>query len=108
MVGKASIESDGLSDGDIGEVEFLRIGVDPWVVEVDDTEYRRAGGNEAAELDVVDLCRDAIHRRAQHGVVEVALGIVQLGLGLRVGREFLERQIGIAEQLGLGSWRSAA
>ena len=56
MIGeRVDIEIDGLPDGDIGEVGLLRIGVDPGIVEVDDAEYRRAGGDEAAELDVVDL-----------------------------------------------------
>ena len=35
----------------------------------------------------------------QHGVVEVALRLVERGLGLLIGRELLDRQIGIAEQL---------
>ncbi len=29
--------------------------------------------DEAAELDLLDLRRDAAHRRAHHGVVEIAL-----------------------------------
>ena len=58
--------------------------------------------DEAAELDLVDLGGDAVHRRAHHGVVEIALGIVERGLGLHIGRKLLERQIGIAEQLRLG------
>ena len=55
--------------------------------------------SEAAELDLVDLGRDAGHRRAHGGEIEVALGVVERGLGLLVGRKLLERQIGIAEQL---------
>ncbi|MEY9502612.1 hypothetical protein ABIE87_002170 [Bradyrhizobium diazoefficiens] len=35
-------------------------------------------------------------------MIEIALGVVELGLGLRVGWEFLQRQVGIAEQLRLG------
>ena len=66
---------------------------------VDDAEHRRAGHDEAAELDLLDLRRDAVHRRAHHGVVEIALGLVERRLGLHVGRKLLERQIGIAEQL---------
>ena len=56
----------------------------------------------AAELDLLDLRRDARHRRAQHRVVEIALRHVELRLGLRVGRKLRQRQIGIAEQLRLG------
>jgi len=47
-----------LSDRDIGEVAFLRVGVDPGIVDVDDGEHRRARGDETAELDLVDLGRD--------------------------------------------------
>ena len=64
----------------IGDVGFLRIGVDPGRAVVDHAEHRRAGGDEAAELDVVDLRRDAVDRRAQHGVVEIALRLVERGL----------------------------
>ena len=71
--------------------------------DVDDGEHRRAGHDEAAELDLLDLRRDAGHRRAHHGVVEIALGLVERGLGLGIGRELLERQFGIAEQLR--QWR---
>ena len=62
-------------------------------------EHRRAGDDEAAELDLLDLGRDAVHRRAHRGEVEVALRVVERGLGLHVGRKLLQRQIGIAEQL---------
>ncbi len=62
-------------------------------------EHRRAGDDEAAELDLFDLGRDAVHRRAHRGQIEVALGIVERGLGLHIGRKLLERQLGIAEQL---------
>ena len=63
-------------------------------------EHRRAGGDEAAELDVVDLRRDAGDRRAQHRVVEIALRLFERGRRLHVGGEFLDRQVGIAEQAG--------
>ena len=49
----------------MGEIGFLRIGVDP-DRGVDDAEHRRAGHHEAAELDLLDLRRDAGHRRAHH------------------------------------------
>ncbi len=51
---------------------------------------------------MLDLGRDARHRRAHHGVVEIAFGLLERRLGLRIGRELLERQIRIAEQLGFG------
>ena len=73
---------DLLADPQIGDVGFLRIGVDPGRAVVDHAEHRRAGGDEAAELDVVDLRRGAGDRRAQHGVVEIALGLIERGLGL--------------------------
>ena len=66
---------------------------------VDHAEHRRAGRDETAELDVVDLRRRAGDRRAQDGMVEIALRLVERRLGLRIGRKFLDRQIGIAEQL---------
>ena len=81
--GKASTSMlTGWPDRDIGEVGFLQVGVDPGLGGVDDAEHRGAGDNEAAELDLVDLGRDAGHRRAHHGVVEVALGLVERRLGL--------------------------
>ena len=98
---RIDVERDGLADRDIGEIAFLRIGVDPGVGDVDDGEHRRAGGDEAAELDLVDLGRDPRHRRAQHGVIEIALRHAERRLGLGVGRELLQRQVGIAEQLRL-------
>ena len=91
---------DLLADAEIGDVGFLRIGVDPRRAVVDDAEHRRAGGHEAAELDVVDLRRRAGDRRPEHGVVEVALGLVERRLGLLVGREIFDRQIGIARAAG--------
>ena len=84
--GKASTSIvDRLAEAQIGDVGFLRIGVDPRRAVVDHAEHRRAGGDEAAELDVVDLRRDAGDRRAQHRVVEVALRLVERGRGLHVG-----------------------
>ena len=88
--------------------DSFEVGVDPGFGGVDDAEHRRAGGDETAELDLLDLGGDAGHRRAHHGVVEVALGLVERRLGLGVGRKLLDRQIGIAEQLGLARWKSAA
>ena len=93
------VERDALADRHIGEIGFLRIGVDPGVGDVDDGEHRGARHHEAAELDLLDLRRDAVHRRAHGGQIEVALGVVERGLGLHVGRKLLERQLGIAEQL---------
>ncbi len=89
---------DLLADPQIGDVGFLRIGVDPGRAVVDDAEDRRAGGDEAAELDIVDLRGGAGDRRLERGVVEIALRLVEHRLGLLVGRELLDRQIGIAEQ----------
>ena len=53
----------------------------------------------AAELDRIDLRGDAGNRRAQHGVIEIALGLIERSGSLHVGRIFLERQIRIAEKL---------
>ena len=100
--------STGLPDRDIGEIRFLQIGVDPGLGGVDDAEHRGAGDDEAAELDLVDLGRNAADRRPHHGVIEIAFGLRQRRLGLVIGRKLLERQVGIAEQLGLGTWRAAA
>ena len=61
------VERRLLPDAQIGDVGFLRIGVDPGALVVDHAEHRRAGGDEAAELDVVDLRRGARDRRAHHG-----------------------------------------
>ena len=66
---------------------------------VDHAQHRRAGVDEAAELDVVDLRRVAGERRAHRRVIEIALRLIERRLGLQVRREFFERQIGIAEQL---------
>ena len=55
--------------------------------------------DEAAELDLVDLGRDAAPSARAHGVVEIALGVVERRLGLAIGRKLLQRQLGIAEQL---------
>jgi len=103
VVGEA-VDRDGhlLPDAQIGDVGFLRIGLDPGIMVVDHAQHRRAGGEEAAELDIVHLRGGARHRRAHDGVVEIALGVVERGLGLRVFGELLERQLGIAEQLAQG------
>ena len=60
--------------------------------------------DEAAELDLVDLRSDAVHRCA-HTVVRSRLRWASSSarLGLHVGRELLERQFGIAEQLRLSA-----
>ena len=93
------VERRLLADAQIGDVGFLRIGVDPGRLIVDHAEDRRAGGDEAADLDVVDLRGGAGDRRAHDGVVEIALRVVERGLGLRVFGKLGERQVGIAEQL---------
>ncbi len=101
MIGKRiDLDRDRLSRRDIGEIRFLQVGVDPGFRGVDDGEHRRARDDEAAELNLVDLRRDPGHRGAHHGVIEIALGLRQRRLGLGVGGKLLERQIGIAEQLG--------
>jgi len=41
-------------------------------------------------------------------VIEVALGLIQRRFRLRIGRELLEWQIGLAEQLRSWRWRAAA
>src|SRR5467141_2272333 len=54
MIGEGvDVDGDGLPNRDIGEIRFLWIGVDPGFRGVDDAEYRRAGHDEAAELDAV-------------------------------------------------------
>ncbi|OIQ76133.1 hypothetical protein GALL_421900 [mine drainage metagenome] len=51
-------------------------------------------------MNLFDLRCNASHRRAHHGVIEIALCLVKRRLGLCIGRELIDRQIGIAEQLG--------
>ena len=107
--GKVSTEIvDRLADAQMRDVGFLRVGVDPGRAVVDQAEHRRAGGDVAADLDARDLRRHAGDRRAQHGVVEIALGLVERGRGLRVGRIFLDRQVGVAEQLVADALAAAA
>ena len=109
VVGEAvDVERRRLADAQIGDVGFLRIGVDPRRLVVDDAEHRRAGGDEAADLDVVDLRGGAGDRRAHDGVVEIALGVVERGFGLRIFGELRQRQVGIAEQLVERRCRAAA
>ena len=62
---RVDVDRDLLSDPQIGDVGFLRIGVDPGRGVVDDAEDRRAGRHEAAELDIVDLRGGAGDRRLQ-------------------------------------------
>ncbi len=100
MVGETvDIERDFLPDTQIGDVGFLRIGVDPWRLIVDDAENRGAGRDKPAELDVIHLRCGTRHWRADDRVIEVALCVVERGFGLRIFRELRERQIGIVEQL---------
>ena len=83
----------------MGDVGFLRVGLDPGPGVVDQAEHRRAGRDIAAHLDARDLRGRPADRRAQHGVVEIALRLVERGGRLRVRRILLDRQVGIAEQL---------
>ena len=62
---------------DVGEVGFLRIGVDPEAAVGDDREHRLAGRRDAAELDLRHLRRDAVDRREDIGVAQVALGVLE-------------------------------
>src|SRR6202171_808116 len=51
MIGeRVNVDSDRLSHRDIGEIRFLRIGVDPGLRGVYDGGYRRAGGVRAGGL----------------------------------------------------------
>src|SRR5262249_40511415 len=75
---------DVLANAQIGDVGFLWIGIDPEGGVVDQAEHGRAGDDEAAELDVVDLGRGAGDRRAQYGVAEIAFGLLDGGFGLAV------------------------
>ena len=75
---------------------------------VDHAQHRRAGRDETAGLDVVGLRGDAGNRRAQHGVIEIALRLVEHRVGLHEGRKLLDRQVGLAEQLVEDVRRAAA
>jgi hypothetical protein len=94
-------------DGDLGffaraqvsHVRFLRIGVDPGIAVVDHAQHRRAGGDKAARLDIVHLGRGAGDRRFQHGVVKIALRLIEHGAGLHERRILLDRQVRLAEEL---------
>ena len=100
MVGETvDVERRLLADAQISDVGFLRIGVDPGVLVVDHAQDRRTGGDEAAELNIVDLRRGTGDRRAQNCQIEIALRVVGRGLSLSVFGKFGERQVGIAEQL---------
>ena len=53
-----------------------------------------------AGLQRIDLRDDAVERRAHRGVVELALRLVDLGLGLQVERMLGGGNVGIAGELG--------
>ena len=93
------VERRLLSDAQVGKVRLFRIGLDPRRLIVDHAEHRGAGSNKAAELDVVHLRGGARHRRAHDRMVEIALRVVENGLGLGVFWKLFERQIRIAKQL---------
>src|SRR5262249_35967953 len=94
------IERRLLPDAQIGDVRLFRIGVDPRRLVVNDTEHRAAGRNKATKLDVVHLRGGARHGRSHDRVIQVALRVVESGLGLSVLGKLFEGQVGIAEQLG--------
>jgi hypothetical protein len=58
---------------------------------IDHTEHGRARGDEAPKLDAVHLRCRAVDRRAQLGVIEIALCLIERRLGLEVRREFFKR-----------------
>ena len=69
-----------LAGAHVGEVEFLRVGVDPKSVVRDDGEHRLAGGRDAAELDLIDLRRLAGDRRGHARVLQIALRVLDWAL----------------------------
>ena len=100
--GNASTSSvDRLAYAQIGDVGFLRIGVDPGRLVVDTLNTGVPAVDEAAELDLSTCvavpeigARITVWSRSRWAMVE-------RGLGLRIGRKLRDRQIGIAEQLSL-------
>ncbi len=76
---------------------------------VDDAEDRRAGGMTKRPSWMLSTCVavPAIGARSDR-VVEIALRLIERGLGLRVSGELLERQIGVAKQLVERGCRAAA
>ena len=98
---RVDVDIDLLSDRDVGEIRFFQVGVDPGLLGIDHAEHRGSGNHKTAELNLIDLGGNAADRGAHHGVIEVTLGLAEGRLGQRVGREIRQRQIGIAEQLGL-------
>ena len=54
----------------------------------------------SAGLQRVDLRHDAVERRAHHGVIELALRLVDLRLGLQILRMLRDVEVGIAAELG--------
>ena len=86
----------------IGQVELLRIAVHPEARVRDDGENRLTGRRDPAEFDLRDLRGDARDRRLHARVSEIALGILDLSLGLHVGGEGFDRDIGSAAELDPG------
>ena len=84
----------------MGEIGFLRIGLDPGRVGRDHGQNRRARVEIAADLDVVDLGGDAVDRRLDFSVLQIVLSLIEHSGGLHVGGEFLQRQIGRPQQPG--------
>lgn len=80
----AAIEVGGerhrLADLHAVELPFLEVGVDVELVERHDQHQRRTRGDALSDLDVAAR-DDAVDRRADHGALQVELGLGELGLG---------------------------
>ena len=84
---------------DVGQVRFLRIGVDPEAGVGDDREHRLAGRRDTPDLDLGHLRRYAVDRRDDLGVAQIAFGVLEARLRLHVVGKVLDRRVGAAAEL---------
>ena len=88
----------------MGEIGLLQIGVDPEVLRRHQThragvrERRRLGDEECAGLQRFHSRHHAREGRANHGVIELALGLVSLRLGREILRMLLHRRLRLPAQ----------
>ncbi len=103
------IQIHRLADAQVGELRFLEIGVDPDFRQRADGHQALPGDHVVAGIhvapgdDAVDLGHHVAIAQIQLGLIEIALGLGQFGLGLFDGRRVHEKLGVDAIDVPLGS-----
>ena len=91
---------DRLPRPHIGQLRLLRIRVDPDMIRGDEIEGGHRGLQVLAGCDRGHVRHDAGERRLDDGVIELALRLVDLCLGLQILRVLRDRNVRVAGEPG--------